>query len=176
MSPGGSVDIVRWAKARGINVTAEVCPHHLILTDEDVRGYPAQFKVIPPPRTQAGVEAVRAGLADGTIDIVGTDHAPHSAETKDCEFSAAAFGMTGLETALSIVVETMINNDAHDFTWEDLARTMSHTPARIGRVAGQGRPLADGDPAHLTLIAPAARVRVVPAGLAPTSVTTPYLD
>lgn len=176
LSTAGSVDIVRWAKARGINVTAEVCPHHLILTDEDVRGYNPQFKVNPPLRTQADVEAVRAGLADGTIDIVATDHAPHSAETKDCEFSAAAFGMTGLETALSIVVETMINNDAHNFTWDDLARTMSHTPARIGRVAGQGRPLGAGEPAHLTLIDPAARWRVEPAGLATMSENTPFFD
>lgn len=176
LSTAGSVDIVRWAKARGIAVTAEVCPHHLLLTDEAVRGYNAQFKVNPPLRTRADVEAVRAGLADGTIDIVATDHAPHSAETKDCEFSAAAFGMTGLETALPIVIETMVNNSAVDFGWADVARTMSRVPAQIGRVAGQGRPIAVGEPAHLTLVDTAARWRVDPVALHTMSENTPYFD
>lgn len=176
LSTAGSVDIIRWAKARGILVTAEVCPHHLILTDEHVRGYNAQFKVNPPLRTQADVDAVREGLADGTIDIVATDHAPHSAETKDCEFSAAAFGMTGLETALPIVIETMVNNDAYDFTWKDVVRTMSATPARIGRVSGQGRPLAVDEPAHLTLVDPDARWQVDPARLHTMSENTPFFD
>lgn len=176
LSTAGSVDIVRWAKARGINVTAEVCPHHLLLTDEHVRGYNAQFKVNPPLRTQADVDAVRAGLADGTIDIVATDHAPHSAETKDCEFSAAAFGMTGLETALPIVIETMVNNAAYDFSWEDVARTMSATPAVIGRAQGQGRPLQVGEPAHITLVDAQVRWKVEPQGLHTMSENTPYFD
>lgn len=176
LSTAGSVDIVRWAKARGINVTAEVCPHHLILTDEHVRGYDSLFKVNPPLRTKADVEAVRRGLADGTIDIVATDHAPHSPESKDCEFSAAAFGMTGLETALSIVIETMVNNPEYDFSWEDVARTMSTTPAQIGRVESQGRPLAVGEPAHIVLVDPERRWRVSPKDLHSMSENTPYVD
>ncbi len=174
LSTAGSVDIVRWAKQRGINVTAEVCPHHLILTDEHVRGYSSLFKVNPPLRTPEDVEAVRAGLADGTIDIVATDHAPHSAETKDCEFSAAAFGMTGLETALSIVIETMVNNPKYDFGWADLARTMSATPAEIGRVDGQGRPLAVGEPAHIVLVDADTRWTVRAEDLHSMSENTPY--
>ncbi|QGH69370.1 dihydroorotase [Pseudactinotalea sp. HY158] len=174
LSTAGSVDIVRWAKARGIDVTAEVTPHHLVLTDEAVRGYDPQFKVNPPLRTAADVEAVRAGLADGTIDIVATDHAPHPAEAKDCEFGAAAFGMTGLETAVSVVAESMIDNPAHDFDWADLARVMSATPARIGRVAGQGRPIRAGEPAHLTLVDPGATWRVEPAALTTASENTPF--
>ena len=118
--PPGSVEIIRWAKSRGIDVTAEVTPHHLILTDELARGYDPVFKVNPPLRTQRDVEAVREGLADGTIDIVATDHAPHTREDKDCEWGAAAFGMTGLETALSVVQETMV--DTGRMTWADVAR------------------------------------------------------
>src|SRR5690606_22226310 len=120
LSTAGSVDIVRWAKSRGIQVTAEVTPHHLVLTDEIVRGYDPQFKVNPPLRTAEDVAAVRAGLADGTIDIVATDHAPHPGEDKDCEFDAAAFGMTGLETALSVVISSMVLADDVDFGWADV--------------------------------------------------------
>ncbi|UFU04729.1 dihydroorotase [Ruania halotolerans] len=174
LSTAGSVDIVRWAKARGINVTAEVTPHHLILTDEKIREYDPQFKVNPPLRTAEDVEAVRAGLADGTIDIVATDHAPHPSEDKDCEFAAAAMGMTGLETALSVVIEAMVNDDARDFGWADVARTMSAAPAQIGRVAGQGRPIAVGEPAHLTLVDANARWTVDPAGLRTASENTPF--
>ena len=174
LSTAGSVDIVRWAKARGIDVTAEVTPHHLILTDESVRGYDPQFKVNPPLRPAADVAAVRAGLADGTIDIVATDHAPHAAQDKDCEFAAAAFGMTGLETALSVVAETMVNDDANDFGWADVARVMSTAPARIGRVAGQGGALRVGEPANLTLVDPDARWTVDPARLRTASDNTPF--
>ena len=138
LSTAGSVEIIRWAKSRGIDVTAEVTPHHLILTDELARGYDPVFKVNPPLRTQRDVEAVREGLADGTIDIVATDHAPHTREDKDCEWGAAAFGMTGLETALSVVQETMV--DTGRLTWADVARVMSTTPAQIGRVSDHGRP------------------------------------
>ena len=115
LSTAGSVEIVRLAKARGINVTAEVTPHHLLLTDELARTYSPLYKVNPPLRTQADVEAVREALADGTIDVVGTDHAPHPVEDKDCEWQAGAFGMTGLETALSVVIETMVKTGKLDW-------------------------------------------------------------
>ncbi|GHH77839.1 dihydroorotase [Promicromonospora soli] len=158
LSTAGSVEIVRWAKGRGINVTAEVTPHHLVLTDDLARDYDPVFKVNPPLRTAKDVEAVREGLADGTIDIVATDHAPHPVEDKDCEWSSAAFGMTGLETALSVVQQTMV--DTGRMTWADVARVLSENPARIGRIdegpASQGRPVAVGEPANLTLVDPAA--------------------
>lgn len=152
LSTAGSVDIVRWAKARGIDVTAEVTPHHLLLTDESARGYDPRFKVNPPLRTQADVDAVRAGLADGTIDVVGTDHAPHPDEDKDCEWAAAAFGMIGLETALGVVHRTMVATGA--MTWRDVARVMSEAPARIARRPEHGRPLAPGEPANIVLVDP----------------------
>ncbi len=173
VSTAGSVEIVRWAKGRGIDVTAEATPHHLLLTDEHARGYDPVFKVNPPLRTAADVEAVRAGLADGTIDTVGTDHAPHPREDKDCEWAAAAFGMTGLETALSVVQATMV--DTARMTWADVARVMSSAPARIGRVdREQGRPIAVGEPANLVLVDPAARRLIDPATQASKSVNSPY--
>jgi dihydroorotase len=176
LSTAGSVEIVRWAKGRGIDVTAEVTPHHLVLTDDLARGYDPTFKVNPPLRTAADVEAVRAGLADGTIDIVATDHAPHPVEDKDCEWAAAAFGMTGLETALSVVQETMV--DTGRMTWADVARVLSANPARIGRIdtgpTAQGRPLAVGEPANLTLVDPAARRVVDGAAQVTASVNTPF--
>ena len=173
LSTAGSVDIVRWAKSRGINVTAEATPHHLLLTHEEARTYNPLFKVNPPLRTAEDVEAVRAGLADGTIDIVATDHAPHASEDKDCEWAAASFGMLGLETALGVVQKVMVESGL--MTWKDVARVMSHTPARIGRVdASHGRPLAVGEPANLTLVDPAARWIVEPAALASRSHNTPY--
>lgn len=176
LSTAGSVEIVRWAKARGIDVTAEATPHHLSLTDDRARSYDPLFKVNPPLRTSEDVEAVRAGLADGTIDVVGTDHAPHTREDKDCEWAAAAFGMTGLETALGIVSTTMVATGR--MTWADVARVMSHTPARIGRVDtgphAQGRPIAVGEPANLTLVDPAARWTVDPSRHASTSRNSPY--
>ncbi len=173
LSTAGSVDIVRWAKSRGIQVTAEATPHHLLLTHEEARTYNPLFKVNPPLRTAEDVEAVRAGLADGTIDIVATDHAPHAAEDKDCEWAAASFGMLGLETALGIVQKVMVESGL--MTWRDVARVMSVTPARIGRVdALHGRPLEVGEPANLTLVDPSAVHTVEAALLASRSRNTPY--
>jgi len=172
VSTAGSVEIIRWAKSRGIDVTAEVTPHHLMLTDELARGYDPLFKVNPPLRTQRDVEAVRAGLADGTIDIVATDHAPHTREDKDCEWAAAAFGMTGLETALSVVQETMV--DTGRLTWADVARVLSTKPAQIGRVTDHGRPIAVGEPANLVLVDPGIRRVVVPEEQATQSVNSPF--
>ena len=172
LSTRGSVEIVRWAKSRGIDVTAEVTPHHLLLTDELVRSYDPIYKVNPPLRTANDVAAVREGLADGTIDIVATDHAPHPMEDKECEFAAAAFGMIGLETALSIVQQTMVDTGA--LTWEQVAEAMSARPARIGRVVEHGRPLAVGEPAHVVLYDPTATRVVTPGDTASLSRNTPY--
>ena len=174
LSTKGSVDIVRWAKARGVQVTAEVTPHHLLLTDELVRGYDPVYKVNPPLRTQADVEAVREGLADGTIDIVATDHAPHPVEAKDCEWSAAAMGMTGLETALSVVQHAMV--DPGLMGWDTLADRMSFAPARIGRLSTHGQPLAVGSAANLVLLDPAARWTVDPAAMATAGRNSPFRD
>jgi dihydroorotase len=172
VSTAGSVEIIRWAKARGVAVTAEVTPHHLLLTDENVRSYDPVYKVNPPLRTAADVEALRAALADGTIDVVATDHAPHPVEDKDCEWGAAAMGMTGLETALSVVQETMVDTGLLD--WSGVALRMSVTPATIGRLPNQGRPLAAGEPAHVTLVDPAARWTVDPASMATGGRNSPY--
>lgn len=172
LSTAGSVEIVRLAKARGINVTAEVTPHHLLLTDELARTYSPLYKVNPPLRTQTDVEAVRQALADGTIDVVGTDHAPHPVEDKDCEWQAGAFGMTGLETALSVVIETMVKTGKLD--WRGVARVMSQTPARIGRLEDQGGDIAVGQPANLAIVDPNV-VRVVDgASQLTASDNTPY--
>jgi dihydroorotase len=172
VSTAGSVEIVRWAKARGVRVTAEVTPHHLLLTDELVRSYDPVFKVNPPLRTGEDVQALRAALADGTIDVVATDHAPHPVEDKDCEWAVAAMGMTGLETALSVVQATMVDTGLLD--WAGVAERMSRRPAAIGRVAGQGRPLAVGEPANLTLVDPAARGRVDPDRMATLGRNCPF--
>jgi dihydroorotase len=172
LSTAGSVDIVRWAKARGINVTAEVTPHHLYFTDEIIESYNPIFKVNPPLRTREDVEAVRAGLADGTIDIVATDHAPHASEDKDCEWAAAAFGMTGLETALAVVHDTMVKTGL--MSWAAVAERMSVNPASIGRVADQGQPIAVGSPAHITLFNPSIDVEIHPEHTASNSRNTPF--
>ncbi|MDX6358234.1 MAG: dihydroorotase [Nocardioidaceae bacterium] len=172
VSTAGSVEIIRQAKASGWNVTAEVCPHHLLLTDDLAATYDPIYKVNPPLRTAADTEALRAALADGTIDIVATDHAPHPLEDKDCEWAAAAFGMIGLETALSVVQETMV--DPGLLTWADVAERMSYAPARIGRVGDHGQPLEEGAPANVVLYDPSVR-RVVDAGESVSlSRNTPY--
>jgi dihydroorotase len=153
-------------------VTAEVTPHHLLLTDELVASYDPVFKVNPPLRTQEDVEALRAGLADGTIDAVATDHAPHALEDKETEWAAAAFGMTGLETALSVVATAMVETGLLD--WAGVADRMSVRPARIGRLSTHGQPLVPGAPANLVLVDPAARWTVDPAQTASRSRNTPF--
>ena len=155
LSTAGSVDVVRWAKKRGIAVTAEATPHHLLLTDDLAREYNPLFKVNPPLRTEADVIAVREGVKDGTIDIVATDHAPHGSASKDCTWADGAFGMVGLESALSIVQHTLVDTGLID--WADVARILSVNPARIGSVEGYDTPLTAGALANITLIDPAAR-------------------
>lgn len=152
VSTAGSVDIIRWAKSRGIEVTAEVTPHHLLLSDELVESYDPKFKVNPPLRSNEDIAALRIGLADGTIDIVATDHAPHPAEDKECEWAGAANGMIGLETALSVVQKTMV--DTGLLNWSQVADRMSITPAKIGSATGQGIELAIGAPANITIYDP----------------------
>jgi dihydroorotase len=153
-----TVDVIRWAKQRSINVTAEVAPHHLALTTSEVLGYDPTYKVNPPLRPHEHVEALREGLADGTIDAVATDHAPHARHDKEHAFAEAAFGMLGLETALAVVVETMINPGL--LSWSELANRMSIMPAHIARLSGQGQPLAVGEPANVVLVDPSARTVV----------------
>ena len=171
LSTAGSVEIVRWAKQRGINVTAEVTPHHLLLTDELARGYDPVFKVNPPLRTAADVMALREALVDGTIDIVATDHAPHPTESKDCEWAAAAFGMLGLETAASIAQEVLIESGASN--WQRFADVMSTVPASISGIEGQGQPLEVGSAANIALIDPSAK-RTIQDGGASKSDNQPY--
>jgi dihydroorotase len=172
LTTAGGVEIIRWAKARGINVTAEVTPHHLLLTDELATTYDPVFKVNPPLRTQRDVMALREGLADGTIDIVATDHAPHPAESKECEWQYAAFGMLGLETALSIVWQTMIESKMMDVT--SLQSKMSTLPAQIGRYHMHGLALKEGAPANLTLFAPNKTWKVDRDLVASKSKNTPF--
>jgi dihydroorotase len=173
LSTAGSVDIIRWAKKRGVNVTAEVTPHHLLLTEELVRGYDARYKVNPPLRRDEDVQAVREGLADGTIDIVATDHAPHPAEAKSCEWQAAANGMVGLESALRVVHHAMVQTGM--LSWDDVARVMSAAPARIGRLDDAGTPLAVGAAASLTLYDPAPTRTFGRDDLRGRSANSPYL-
>lgn len=172
VSTAGSVDIIRWAKARGIQVTAEVTPHHLILTDELARTYDPVYKVNPPLRTSEDVSALRNALADGTIDIVATDHAPHPLEDKECEWQAAAFGMLGLETAFSVVYETMVKSGLIDL--KTLADRMSVTPAKVGQIGDEHGQIAVGRSANMVLVNPAASTTVDRSALASLSHNTPY--
>jgi len=176
VSTKGSVEIIRAAKKRGVKVTCEATPHHFTLTEEAVRGYDTNAKMNPPLRTAEDVAALRQGLADGTVDIIATDHAPHPRADKDCEWAAAAFGMTGLETALAVVITQMVAPGR--MTWADVARVMSAAPARIGRIDtgphAQGRPLTVGEPANVTLVDPTATWRVDPAATASGSRNTPF--
>ncbi len=171
LTTAGGVEIVRRAKERGIKVTAEVTPHHLLLTDEKVESYDPVFKVNPPLRTNSDVIALREGLADGTIDIIATDHAPHPNEAKDCEWSAAAFGMVGLETAFSIAYLTMVQSGL--MTLADLVNRMSGAPARIGRYAGHGE-IKVNSPANVVLVDLAATWHVERGHLHSKSKNTPF--
>jgi dihydroorotase len=155
VSTAETVEVLRWAKARDIAVTAEVAPHHLLLTTDEVVGYDPVYKVNPPLRPAEDVAELRQALADGTIDAVATDHAPHARHDKEHAFAEAAFGMLGLETALGVVAETMVASGALD--WAGVAERMSTAPARIARIPDQGRPLAVDEPANLVLVDPTAR-------------------
>lgn len=152
VTTAGGVEIIRWAKARGINVSAEVTPHHLLLTDDLACSYDPVFKVNPPLRTEKDIHALREALADGTIDIVATDHAPHTMESKECEWQEASFGMLGLETALSIVQKTMVETGL--LTWDGVAERMSKAPAVIGGYEHQGHDVATGSLANVCVINP----------------------
>jgi dihydroorotase len=168
VSTAGSVEVLRQAKARGVRVTAEVTPHHLLLTDELAASYDPVFKVNPPLRTASDVEALRAALVEGVIDVVATDHAPHAVEDKECEWAYARPGMLGLETAFSIVLSVLGER------WDLIADRMSRTPARIAGLDGHGTDLAVGAPANITLVDPSARRVVDPGELASRSRNTPY--
>ncbi|MFF5257461.1 dihydroorotase [Actinomadura viridis] len=172
VSTAGSVEILRWAKSKGQRVTAEVTPHHLLLDDARAGSYDPIYKVNPPLRTEADVMALREALADGTIDCVATDHAPHPVEAKETEWAVAAMGMIGLETALPVVQEAMVDTGLLD--WAGVADRMSFRPARIGRLSGQGRPLEAGSPANITLYDPAPRRAVDPFAMTSKSRNTPY--
>lgn len=172
VSTAGSVEIIRWAKARGIDVTAEVTPHHLVLTEDLVASYDPVYKVNPPLRSADDVMALRGALADGTIDVVATDHAPHPHEDKDCEWAAAAMGMLGLETAFGVLMETMVQPGL--LSWRGVAECMSGRPARIGRVRTQGHELLPGAIANITVVDPDGYLEVDPMRLASKSRNTPY--
>ncbi|WP_028849253.1 dihydroorotase [Thermocrispum municipale] len=172
VSTKGTVDVLRWAKERGTQVSAEVTPHHLMLTDERLTSYDPVNKVNPPLRTDADTEALRAALAEGVVDCVATDHAPHAPQDKDVEWQAARPGMLGLQTALSVVVATMVRPGL--LTWRDVARVMSERPAEIGRLADHGRPLEVGEPATLALVDPDREWTVRGEELASIAANTPY--
>jgi len=172
LTTAGGVEIIRWAKARGIDVTAEVTPHHLLLTDDLASSYDPVYKVNPPLRTEADVHALREALADGTIDIVATDHAPHPTESRECEWQEAAFGMLGLETALSIVQKTMV--DSGLMNWSQVADRMSIAPARIGGYENHGQPIVVGSVANLVVINPTQKWTVDRDLVLSKSSNTPY--
>ncbi|HBY24476.1 MAG TPA: dihydroorotase, partial [Propionibacteriaceae bacterium] len=172
VSTAESVEVIRWAKKRGIRVTAEATPHHLLLDTSLLEHYDTTFKVNPPLRTNEHIEAVREALADGTIDMVGTDHAPHAPQDKDHPFDVALPGMLGLEQALGVVMDVMINTGRMD--WATLVQRMSVAPAAYGRVASQGRPIAVGEPANLVLVDPSARGVVDRAQGASIAKNNPY--
>jgi dihydroorotase len=173
ISTAESVDVIRWAKKRGrAQVTAEVTPHHLLLDTPHVETYDTTFKVNPPLRPSEHIEALREALADGTIDIVGTDHAPHTVQDKDHPFDVASPGMLGLEESLAVVMEVMVHSGRLD--WAGVADRMSAAPARIGRLAHQGRPVAVGEPANLVLVDRSRRAMVDRARSASKARNNPY--
>ncbi|CKS57288.1 dihydroorotase [Mycobacterium tuberculosis] len=171
-SAAGTVEILKWAKDQGISITAEVTPHHLLLDDARLASYDGVTRVNPPLREASDAVALRQALADGIIDCVATDHAPHAEHEKCVEFAAARPGMLGLQTALSVVVQTMVAPGL--LSWRDIARVMSENPACIARLPDQGRPLEVGEPANLTVVDPDATWTVTGADLASRSANTPF--
>lgn len=173
VSTRGTVELVRAAKLAGAPVTAEVTPHHLVLSDEDAAATGPRLKVNPPLRSSDDIEALREGLRDGTIDAIGTDHAPHPIETKNRPWPEASFGLTALETALAIVAEVLTVDGVVD--WDALARVMSHTPARIGGISElAGRPIAVGEPATLCVVQQASPWTVREEERFSLSINTPF--
>lgn len=171
-SAAGTVEILKWAKDQGISITAEVTPHHLLLDDARLASYDGVNRVNPPLREASDAVALRQALADGIIDCVATDHAPHAEHEKCVEFAAARPGVLGLQTALSVVVQTMVAPGL--LSWRDIARVMSENPACIARLPDQGRPLEVGEPANLTVVDPDATWTVTGADLASRSANTPF--
>lgn len=171
-SAAGTVEILKWAKDQGISITAEVTPHHLLLDDARLASYDGVNRVNPPLREASDAVALRQALADGIIDCVATDHAPHAEHEKCVEFAAARPGMLGLQTALSVVVQTMVAPGL--LSWRDIARVMSENPACIARLPDQGRPLEVGESANLTVVDPDATWTVTGADLASRSANTPF--
>ncbi len=172
VSTAGSVDVIRWAKSKDINVTAEVTPHHLLLTEQLVATFDPLFKVNPPLRREEDVQALRMAVADGTIDAIATDHAPHPREDKDCEWAAAAMGMLGLETALGIAADVLVGSGL--MSWSQVAQRMSVAPARIGGVLDQGQPIEAGSWANICVWDPRSSVSVDPRTLVSRSSNSPY--
>ena len=173
LSTAGAVDLVRRAKADGLPVTAEATPHHFTLTHAEVASYDPVFKVNPPLRTDADVAAVRQGLADGTIDAIATDHAPHTVDAKEVPFDAAPCGMLGLETALALGITELVEPGI--VSMQELLALLSWNPARIAGIDDvQGRDVAPGEPAHLVVFDPTLEWTVDPAQFASKSDNTPY--
>lgn len=171
-STEGTVELLRWAKEQGISVSAEATPHHLLLTDEKLETYDGVYRVNPPLREQRDTIALRDALLDGTIDVVATDHAPHGSEDKCVEFEHAKPGMLGLETSLPIIAQVFVESGLAD--WRFVAKVMSERPAEILRLADQGRPIAEGEPANLVLVDPGMAWTVEGEKLCSKASNTPY--
>lgn len=173
LSTAGSVAMVAGARAAGLGVTAEAAPHHFTLTDACCAEYDATFKVHPPLRTDGDVAAVKAALADATIDAIATDHAPHTPESKDLPFDQAPPGMLGLEYALALAFTELV--DHGEMTEPEVLAAMSWRPAAIGSMQDQGRPVSEGEPANLVVIDPEARWTIDASGGASRSRNVPYV-
>ncbi len=171
-STQGTVELLQWAKEHDIPLTAEVTPHHLLMTDDKLRTYDGLFRVNPPLREQRDTEALRQALLDGTIDCVATDHAPHGSEDKCVEFENARPGMLGLESSLAVIAKLFVETGLAD--WRFIARVMSERPAEITRLPGHGRPLEVGEPANLTIVDPQHHWVSDSAQLASKSQNNPY--
>ena len=183
VSTAGSVELIRRAKAGGTRVTAEAAPHHFTLDEHHVAGFDAVYKVNPPLRTSDDIQAIRAGLADGTLDAIATDHAPHSGEFKDQEWNQAPPGMLGLEASLAATLTELVGDDALSgpgaatsatLTLPEAIAALSTKPARSRDIEGHGGPIAEGAPANLVVFDPSATWTVDPAQTASRSRNNPY--
>lgn len=171
-STEGTVELVRWAKEQGIPLSAEVTPHHLLLTDERLETYDGVNRVNPPLREHKDTIALREALLEGTIDCVATDHAPHGSEEKCCEFEHARPGMLGLETSLAIIAQIFVESGLAD--WRFIAKVMSERPAELLKLEDQGRPIAEGEPGNLTIVSSSANWKVSGEKLASKATNTPF--